>query len=138
MKNSMHELAQKFFAALTAGNLPDELLTQDCTAWTTSSNTLFDKARYQSGVKMLAAIFNGAYVFTVDSLIAEGDKIAAEVHAAGTLNNGQPFSNRYVFILRINDGRIASVAEHFDPTLVREKLVPLIQALMTKNTPPPR
>jgi uncharacterized protein len=68
----------------------------------------------------------------LNALTAEGDRIAAEIDAHGTLVDGQAFANRYVFILRIRDGRIASVAEHFNPAPVAEKIVPLIQAAMAK------
>ena len=84
-------------------------------------------------MKLFGAIFDGRYAYTIDSLTAEDDRVAAEVRGAGTLVSGEAFTNRYVFMLRIRDGRIASVAEHFDPGPVREKIVPLIQAAMAKR-----
>jgi ketosteroid isomerase-like protein len=132
MTSPNHDITRAFFAALSAGNLPDELLTEDMTAWTTSSGVNWNKARYQGGVKMLASVFNGPYAYTIDSLTAEEDRVAAEVRAQGTLINGETFSNRYVFMLHIRDGRIASVAEHFNPIPVRETLGPLIQTMMAK------
>ena len=110
MTQAHHDLARSFFAALSAAALPDELLTDDMTAWTTTSGVDAPRASYQRGVAMLGALFQGGLSFTVDSLTAEGDRVAAEVQSAGTLVNGEPFANRYVFLLRIRDGRIASVA----------------------------
>ncbi|MBB5686774.1 nuclear transport factor 2 family protein [Sphingobium boeckii] len=133
MTNHAHELARRFFAALSAGDLPDALLTDDMTAWTTSSGHA-EKSRYQRGVAMLGTIFESGLTFTVDSLTAEADRLAAEVRSHGTLVNGVPFENRYLFMLRLRDGRIASVAEHFDPAPVRDTLAPLLQAAMA---PPP-
>ncbi len=132
MTQAAHDLARRFFAALSAGSLPDDLLTDDMTAWTTSSGAQSDKARYQGGVKLLGSLFTDGITYTVDSLTAEEDRVAAEVRAHGTLVDGQDFANRYVFILRLHDGRIASVAEHFNPVPVAEKIVPLIQAAMAK------
>ncbi len=132
MTNPAHDIARQFFAALSAGHIPDELLSDDMQAWTTSSGVWIDKARYQGGVKMLASLFDGGYAYTVDSLTAEDDRVAAEVHAQGILVDGQEFANVYVFVLHINDGRIARVAEHFNPAPVKEKLMPLIQAAMAK------
>ncbi len=132
MTNAVEALARQFFAALSAGHLPDDLLTDDMTAWTTSSGVSCDKARYQGGVQLVGSVFKGGATYEVDSLTAEADRIAAEVHAYGTLVDGQAYENRYVFILRVRDNRIAAVAEHFHPGPVAEKLVPLIQAAMAK------
>jgi uncharacterized protein len=130
MTDSPHALARRFFKALSAGSLPDDLLTGDMTAWTTSSGVTSDRARYQGGVKMLAGLFAGSLVYSVDSLTAEADRVAAEVHADGVFHDGELFANRYVFVLRIRDGKIASVAEHFNPAIVFEKIVPRLNAVL--------
>lgn len=127
MTQANHQLARDFIAALSRGDVPDALLTSDMTVWTTSSGKWSDKARFQFGIKLLASIFNGGLSYTVDSLTAEEDRVAAEVRSTGTLTTGEEYCGRYVFILRIRDGRIASVAEHNDPGPVREKLGPLLQ-----------
>lgn len=132
MTQAAHDLAIRFFAALSSGSLPDDLLTDDMTAWTTSSGESSAKAKYQGGVKLVASIFDGGATYVVDSLTAEDNRVAAEVHAFGTLVDGQAYQNKYVFILCIRDGKIASVAEHFNPGPVMEKLVPLIQAALAK------
>jgi len=132
MTHINHALARSFFTALSNGNVPDDLLTSDMTAWTTTSGTT-DKARYQGGIKMLATLFSGGLRYTVDSLTAEEDRVAAEVQSRGTLVNGDAFHNVYIFMIRIRDGRIASVAEHFNPAAVQEKIMPLLQAAMSKH-----
>ncbi len=132
MTAAAHDLARRFFAALSAGAFPDGLLADEITTWTTTSGAASDKARYQGGVKLLSSLFPAGLTYTVDSLTAEDDRVAAEVHAEGVLASGELFLNRYAFVLRIQDGRIASIAEHFDPGPVREKLVPLLMAAMAK------
>jgi uncharacterized protein len=131
MTQSSHQLVRDFFAALASGNLPDELLTPDMTAWTTTSGKS-DKARFQGGVRMLASIFSGSLSYSIDSLTAEDDRVAAEVQSRGKLVTGEDFHNTHVFMFRIRDGRIASVAEHMNAFIVREKLAPLLQAEMAK------
>lgn len=128
MTHPNHALAERFFAALSAGDLSDDLLTPDMQAWTVSSGQWTDKARYQGGVRLLQSMFPARYTFTVDSLISEDDRVAAEVHAEGLFEDGVRFANTYVFILTIRDGRIAKVAEHFNTLPVREVLGPRIQA----------
>ena len=57
--------------------------------------------------------------------------MVAEVHSEGTLVNGEDYRNTYVFVFRVRDGRIASVAEHFNALIVQEKLIPLVQMIMS-------
>ena len=133
MTEANHAVARRYFASLSSGAIADDLLTGDMTAWTTSSGVQSDKARYCFGVNLLASIFSEGPTYTIDSLTAEEDRVAAEVRMRGTLVNGEPYHNVYMFMLRIRDGRIASVAEHFDPVPVREKLGPLLQAAMAKT-----
>jgi ketosteroid isomerase-like protein len=135
MSRSNHDIAREFFAALSSGALPDELLAPDMTVWTTSSGMAGDKARYQMGIKLLASVtLDGrGLTYVVDTLTAEDDRVAAEVHSHGTLVNGEAFQMTYAFVLRIRDGRIASVAEHFNPLITNEKLGPLIAAALRKS-----
>jgi ketosteroid isomerase-like protein len=131
MTRSHHQLVQDFFTALSSGSLSSELFTDDMTAWTTTSGRS-EKAKYLAGVRLLQSLFPAGLTYTVDSLTAEQDRVAAEVQSRGTLVNGDLFQNVYVFIFRIRDGRIASVAEHFNPQVVREMIVPLLQATTAK------
>ena len=70
--------------------------------------------------------------YTIDSLTAEEDRVAAEIRSNGTFADGDTYENIYVFILRIRDGRIASVAEHFNPDPVLKKILPRLRAAMAK------
>ncbi len=133
MSTSNHALVREFFKVIAAGELPETMVTDDMTAWTVTSGT-FDKARFQGGVKLLAAIFGGTLVYTIDALTAEDDRVSAEVRSHGTLVNGDPFENTHVFLFRIRDGRIARVAEYMNPMIVQEKIVPLMQAAMSKRS----
>jgi ketosteroid isomerase-like protein len=85
MTDANHQIVRDFFSALASGNLPDTMLTADMTVWTTTSGAA-PKEKYQGGVKLLRSLFDG-----------------------------QDFQNTYVFMFRIRDGRIAAVAEHFNP-----------------------
>jgi ketosteroid isomerase-like protein len=121
-------LAEAYFAAVTAGELPDALLTPDMTAWTTTQGTM-DKASYQGLIKLLARMCARPLAFTIHSLTAEDDRVVAEAQSEGVLVNGEAYANTYIFVFRIRDGRIASIAEHFNALIVQEKLIPLVAAL---------
>jgi len=133
MTRPNHQLVRDFFTALSSGTLADELLTHDMTVWTTSSGNSA-KQKYLAGVAVLQSLFPAGLTYTIDSLTAEEDRVAAEVQSRGTLVNGDTFQIIYVFMFRIRDGRIASVAEHFNPQTVREKIMPLLQRA-TANAP---
>jgi ketosteroid isomerase-like protein len=131
MTRSNHQLVREFFAALSTGSLPSQLFTDDMSAWTTTSGKS-PKEKYLAGVRILQSLFPAGLTYTIDTLTAEEDRVAAEVQSRGTLVNGEPFHNVYVFMFRIREGRIASVAEHFNPQIVREKIVPLLQVAQPK------
>ncbi|MCE7798316.1 nuclear transport factor 2 family protein [Sphingobium sufflavum] len=130
-----HQLARDFFAAVAAGDLPDALLTADMTAdmtgWITTGGTM-DKARYQYLIRLLAAMCDGPLRFTIHALTAEDDRVVAEVESEGRLIDGAAYRQTYVFVLRIRDGRIAAVAEHYNALVAQEKLVPLMAAAARK------
>ncbi|MGB8365788.1 MAG: nuclear transport factor 2 family protein [Rhizomicrobium sp.] len=127
-----YQLVHDFFAAVTAGDLPDSLLTPDMKGWTTTQGTM-EKADYQRVIRLLAKISARPLAFTIDSITAEEDRAVAEVRSKGTLINGEEYQNTYVFVFRIRDGRIASVAEHFNALIVQEKMVPLVRTITNKS-----
>ena len=124
-KQAAYDLARAFFAAVSAGELPDELLTPDMTGWITNGGTM-DKASYQRVIRILAAMCAQPLRFTINSLTADEDRVVAEVVSEGRLVDGQDYANTYVYVFRIRDGRIASVAEHYNALIVQEKLLPLM------------
>lgn len=53
--------------------------------------------------------------------------MAIEARSTATLVNGKPYANTYVFVLRLRDGRIASVREHYNAVAVQQALLPLMR-----------
>ena len=128
MAHKNYEIARAYFDAVSKGELPDSLLTPDMTAWTTlGGNT--DKASYQGMVKMLGAMCSRSPEFAIKSITAEDDRVVVEADSEATLINGEDYRNTYIFVFRVRDGRIASVAEHFNALIVKEKLTPLMKTL---------
>jgi ketosteroid isomerase-like protein len=123
-----YRLVHDFFDAVSAGELPDALLTEDMTGWITTGGTM-PKASYQRLIRILARMCAEPIRFTVDSITAEEDRAVAEVRSTATLINGEPYAQTYVYVFRIRDGRIASVAEHYNALISEEKLIPLMKEL---------
>ncbi|WP_340589009.1 nuclear transport factor 2 family protein [Erythrobacter alti] len=130
MTHPGHEIVRKFFTALEAGHLPEALLTDDFSAWTTTQGELTHE-QYASAIPLLAKLTNGTIHFTVDAISAEDDRVVAEVRGKAKLIDGTDYANTYVFVFRMRDNCIRSVAEHFNVQLVMEKLVPLIAKLQS-------
>lgn len=131
MTQRNHKVVRDFFVAIARGEVPDELVTPDMTFWSINSGTA-DRARFHGAMKILTSIFSGSLVYNIVSLTAEEDRVVAEIKSEGTLQGDEPFNNNHVFIFRLRDGRIASAAEYMNQFLVREKIVPLMQAAMEK------
>jgi ketosteroid isomerase-like protein len=121
-------IVQDFLGAVAAGDLPDEMLAPDMTAWATTLGTV-DKAGYQNVVRILGQLTAGPLTFHVDAVTRQGDRIVAEVRSEGTLIDGNAYANTYVFVLRMENGRIAWVAEHYNPLIVQETLMPLMNEI---------
>lgn len=127
-KEQSYQIARDYCTAVTNGDLPDDMLTADMTAWITTGGTVMDKAGYQHAIKLLAEMLAEPLVFTIQSLTADEDRVVVEATSEGTLVNGELYQQTYIFVIRICDGRIASVAEHYNALIAKEKLVPLMAA----------
>lgn len=125
MAHPHHALARAYFAAVTAGDLPDELCCDDMTAWITTGGTL-SKSAYQQAIRLLARMCATPIQFTIDAITAEDDRVVAEAHSNATLVNGESYENTYVFAFRIRDRKFAHLAEHYNALVTQEKLVPLM------------
>lgn len=124
-----HRLARAYIEAVTAGDLPDQLLTDDMTAWLTGQGTI-SKAKYQQAIHLLRAMLAEPIAFTIDAITAEEDRAVIEARSAGRLIDGNDYVQTYVFALRVRDGRIAHIAEHYNLAVAQEKLLPLMARLM--------
>ncbi len=51
--NESHHIVRAYFAAIEAGTLPDDLLADGFTAWTTTQGPL-SKEQYQRAIPLLA------------------------------------------------------------------------------------
>lgn len=128
MSHPNYAVAEAYLAAVTAGDLPDSMLTDDMTAWLTTQGPI-SKAAYQGAIRLFARMTQSPIRFTVDAMTAQDDRVVIEAHSQATLINGEAYGNTYVFSIRVRDGRIAWIAEHFNALIAQEKLLPLAASL---------
>ncbi len=116
------QVVTEFFARFSAGNLAGalELLGDDATWWiageleggfAVGEHTKEQIAQLLRGMGRQLA--NGLRM-TVHGLVAEGEKVAAEVSSYGELRNGKIYRNQYHFVLTVRGGRITAVREYLD------------------------
>ncbi len=115
-------LARRFFDRLTAKDVAGalELLADDATWWVAGKPELLPAAGLYTKEQFAPLLFafldqmpNGLKM-TVKGLVAEGDKVAAEVESYGELSNGRIYNQEYHFLITIRDGRIAAAKEYLD------------------------
>jgi ketosteroid isomerase-like protein len=127
MSHSNHQIARNFVEALFTGDLPDDLFTPNMTAWTTLGS--MDRVAYQAAVKAVISLFAapGFVNPTIEAITAEDNRAVVEAHSKGSFPDGDAYEQTYVWILRLRDGRIESLAEHFNPLSVIEKMFPRME-----------
>ncbi len=68
------------------------------------------------------------YRSAADFVIADDDRVVAQVRAHARTIRGEPYEQTYCFVFRIEDGRLTEVIEHCDTALVERVLQPLQRA----------
>ena len=131
MTGTHDQLARDFFAALGAGDVPDDLLTR--------RHDRLDRERHAGqgdipGRDEILCLGLCRWPRLHDRHpYRRGRPRGGRGPVLGTLVNGETFNNTHVYILRIRDGRVAHMAEHMNQLVVRDQIVPLMQAAMAKG-----
>ena len=96
-------------------------MADDVTWWAPQSTEARGLARPVKGREQVIALLMTRGLFKPDGrtwsihhLVAEGDVVAAHATMRAETVNGHPYENQYVFMFRIQQGRIAEVWEHLD------------------------
>jgi ketosteroid isomerase-like protein len=115
---------------MNSGDPPAEMFVDDLQVSSAVSPSKADKRGYIGAIKLLQSLFPNRLTYTIDSLTAEDDRVAAAVRAEGTLNNGEIYQNNYLLLFTLRDGKIATIVEYFNPIPVAEKIAPLMRAAL--------
>ena len=122
-------LVRRYFELMRAGSpeLP-ALLADDVTWWVPPSSPL--GGLHEGKAKVLAlmaqgvALYDGPLTVTIESLIAEDDRAAAQLVIEGRTAKGEPYRNFYHFAFRVHDGKLCAVREYVDTLYAQQKLFP--------------
>jgi steroid delta-isomerase-like uncharacterized protein len=121
------QLVAEFFEAMNRGDT-EALLDAyaDDGAVQTMGHTLISGRRGKAEIRAFADgvydAFPGGISFLVNSIIAEGDRVAVEAESVGEHVSGQTYNNQYVFLFTLRDGKIVELKEYLDTEMVTDVL----------------
>ena len=120
-------LVEQFFEALNAGDAEAiaAAYTDDGEVWT-SGHTLisgsFSKAHVRATAGRIFEAFPQGLRFTLQGMVAEGDRVAVEAESCGLHASGMTYTNQYHFLFELRDGRIRRLKEYMDTERVTDIL----------------
>jgi ketosteroid isomerase-like protein len=101
-----------------------DALSEDATWWILGKPHLFPGAGTKSKSDMeriwgnLFSQMRNGLEMTVIGMVAEGDKVAAEVRSYADLSDGRVYENQYHMLFTIREGEIVEVKEYADTLLI--------------------
>ena len=113
------DIVTGFFQQVTNSNMQKafELLDDNVIWWIPGSLPFSGSKTKEQYFQVVSAIQKGfptGFSIVVTSLIAEGNKVAAEAESSGRHVNGKDYNNKYHFLFEIASGKISSVKEYMD------------------------
>jgi ketosteroid isomerase-like protein len=110
-----------FFATFSTGDVDRimDAFTDDASWWVsgTIAGMSGTNSKQQLGSLLRAVVplyKEGALKIWPTSMIAEGNKVAAEAESYAELNNGKVYNNRYHFLIKLDGDKVRSVKEYSD------------------------
>lgn len=111
------ELAQVFIDALATDRLEEiaDLFDPDAVLWSLTDRESHSFKEYLDVYhRLITARFVNGIEITTTLVMAENDRVIVECESHGDMKNGNHYNNMYLFMLRINGGRIHNVWEYND------------------------
>jgi len=124
MSAANHALVRRFIAAMTEGNIREDLVTEDFHVWIVGHEEMADRESYVQGIALLPKVFAGGLPFTIHSLTAEEDRVIAEFSGEGTTMDGEVYRNTYLYLFKVRGGKVCFLAEYLNLDAMRGVLVP--------------
>ena len=130
---SSQQLIEDAFTAFSRGEGNFYRLLADDAEWTITGSspiagTYHGRNEFlERVIYPLAARFAEPMQPTLQRIIAQDDNVVVMWEGHGVALDGQPYANRYCWILRINEARITNVTAFFDApplTSLWERVVP--------------
>ena len=101
-------------------------LMRDDFAWIIEGQSRFSRSyEGKEAVKrdlldVLFQAFATPYRFTIDEIIAEGDRVVVRGRGEVRTKAGKDYNNSYCFVLRLEGGQLVELREYLDTALVEQ------------------
>ena len=121
-------LAQEMIDALTRNDVDwvAEHYAEDVRLWVTGTLPFSgeqNKAGALASMPAVLDLFPKGLVFSIRSMVAEGDSVAIEANSEGETFRGEMYRQEYHFLMRARDGKIIEWKEYMDTEHARKVLV---------------
>lgn len=125
--NQHKAIVSRFFEALNNGDVDTVVNTyadngQVQTMGDTLISGTFSKEHITDSVNGIFDVFPTGIQFSIDDMVAEGNKVAVEAKSTGEHVSGQTYSNEYHFLFEFLDGKLIKLKEYMDTELVTDVL----------------
>ena len=121
------EIATEFFNSLSSGTEDYlDFYTDDSIIWTAGDNAIGGTRTKEEIIEFaqgILAAFPDGITFNITGMTAEDDRVAVEVSGESIHASGQPYNNKYHFLLIIRDGKIIQLKEYMDTQLAAKILL---------------
>jgi ketosteroid isomerase-like protein len=125
------QLVASVFSSLGEGDArPLVSAMRDDVRWTVIGSASWSKS-YEGRKAVIEELFGrlqarmaGRIRTVPDRVLADGDVVVVEAHGENTTVDGEPYENRYCFVIRVEDGKLAELTEYMDTALVERVLGP--------------
>ena len=115
------DVVRDFFATFSRGDVDGILdaMTDDGTYWVSGRlegmSGTYEKATLGQLLHGAVSLYvEGALRITPTSMIAEGNRVAAEAEGYATLTNGRVYTPHYHFLFELDGDKIARIREYMD------------------------
>ena len=101
-----------------------DAMSEDATWWILGKPHLFPSAGTKSKAEMkriwgnLFGSMKNGLEMTIIGMVAEGNKVAAEVRSHADLTDGRVYENQYHMLFTLRQGKIVGVKEYADTLLI--------------------
>ena len=120
--------ARLFVRQVSDGKVDPALMTEDFVHWTAITGELSGE-ELNAVMAKVVALFTSPFLIHVDSVVAEGDRVALEAHSEAELRSGDSYRNHYHILFEFApDGRIRRMNEHMHSQHVLDVIHPLLEA----------
>jgi ketosteroid isomerase-like protein len=132
------ELALTFLDHCFKGNMEQvmAMLAPDATWWVIGDPAKVKvagtrtRAQIERFLKNVQRGFPEGLKYEILGVTAEGERVAVEATSTARMSNGADYANRYHFLIKVRDGRIAEMREYMDTYVAYEA--------QTSAGPPPK